>query len=114
MKLVGALLLAAACAGSSSPKPPVDKPGRAERLQIGDLEAYVLEDGHIVVPNDGQLLGFGRPLSETAEVLAAAGLPRDKIRLDIQCLVVKTGSPRRVAASARRPHCAIHNRPVSA
>src|SRR5215208_6509814 len=91
MKLVVALLLAAACSGSSPPKAPAETSGRAERLQIGDLEAYVLEDGHIVVPNDGQLLGFGRPPGETAEVLAAAGLPRDEIRLDIQCLVVKAG-----------------------
>ena len=90
MKLV-ALLLAAACTGSSSPKAPAERSGRAERLQIGDLEAYALEDGHIVLPNDGQVLGFGRPPSETAEVLAAAGLPRDEIRLDIQCLLVKAG-----------------------
>jgi glyoxylase-like metal-dependent hydrolase (beta-lactamase superfamily II) len=91
MKLVVALGLAAACAGSSSPKSPAEPSGRAQRLQIGRLEAYALEDGHLVVPNDGQLLGFGRPPSETAEVLAAAGLPRDKIRLDIQCLLVRSG-----------------------
>jgi glyoxylase-like metal-dependent hydrolase (beta-lactamase superfamily II) len=60
-------------------------------VQIGHLEAYVLADGHLVVPNDGQLLGFGRPASETAALLAAAGLPRDEIRLDIQCLLVKAG-----------------------
>lgn len=89
---VVALLLATACSSSSpSPKPPAEKTGRAERLQIGDLEAYALEDGHLVVPNDGKLLGFGRPPSETAEVLAAAGLPRDTIRLDIQGLLVKSG-----------------------
>jgi glyoxylase-like metal-dependent hydrolase (beta-lactamase superfamily II) len=91
MKLVGVLLLAVACASSSSPKMPAEKSGRAERLQIGKFEAYALEDGYIVFPNDGQLLGLGRPPSETAEVLAAAGLPRDKIRLDIQCLLVKAG-----------------------
>lgn len=93
MKLSVALwLLAAACSSSSSsPRAPADQRGRAERLQIGTFEAYALEDGHLVVPNDGQLLGFGRPPSETAEVLAAAGLPRDTIRLDIQCLLVKAG-----------------------
>jgi len=91
VKLVVALVLAAGCAGSSSPKAPAGKSGRAERLQLGGLEAYALEDGHIVVPNDGQLLGFGRPPSEIAGVLAAAGLPRDEIRLDIQCLLVKAG-----------------------
>ena len=91
MKIVVALLLAAACSGSSSspPKPPAETLGRAERLQIGNLEAYALADGHLVVPNDAQLLGVGHPPSEIADVLAAAGLPRDKIRLDIQCLLVK-------------------------
>ena len=91
MKLVVAVLFVAGCAGAASPKPPVEVAGRAERLQIGGLEAYVLEDGHLVLPNDGQVLGFGRPPSETAEVLAAAGLPRDQLRLDIQCLLVKAG-----------------------
>jgi glyoxylase-like metal-dependent hydrolase (beta-lactamase superfamily II) len=93
MKLsVVALSLAAACSASSpSPQAPAAKSGRAERLEIGDLEAYALEDGHLVVPNDGKVLGFGRPPSETAEVLAAAGLPRDTIDLDIQCLLVKAG-----------------------
>jgi glyoxylase-like metal-dependent hydrolase (beta-lactamase superfamily II) len=93
MKLsVALLLLAAACSSPpSSPRAPADKPGRAERLQIGNLEAYALSDGHLIVPNDGQLLGLGRPPSEIADLLAAAGLPRDKIRLDIQCLLVKAG-----------------------
>jgi glyoxylase-like metal-dependent hydrolase (beta-lactamase superfamily II) len=92
MKLPVAWLLVAACSGSSqAPQAPAESPGRAERFQIGSLDAYALADGHLVVPNDGQLLGFGRPPSETAEVLAAAGLPRDEIRLDIQCLLVKAG-----------------------
>jgi glyoxylase-like metal-dependent hydrolase (beta-lactamase superfamily II) len=85
------LWLVAACAGSPSPKTPAEKLGRAERLPIGNLEAYALEDGHLVLPNDGKMLGVGHPPSETADVLAAAGLPRDKIRLDIQCLLVKAG-----------------------
>lgn len=93
MKLsLALLLLATACSGSSSsPKVPAEKSGRAERLQLGILEAYALEDGHLVVPNDGKLVGFGHPPSEIGEVLAAAGLPRDTIRLDIQCLLVKAG-----------------------
>jgi glyoxylase-like metal-dependent hydrolase (beta-lactamase superfamily II) len=91
MKLSLALWLLAACSGSPSPKAPAATPGRAERLQIGTLEAYALEDGAIVVPNDGKTFGLGRPPSETADVLAAAGLPRDKIRVDIECLLVKAG-----------------------
>ncbi len=91
MKLVVAVVLATACAGSSSPRPPTPTSGHASRLQLGALEAYALEDGRLVVPNDGQVLGVGRPPGETADVLAAAGLPRDTITLDIQCLLVKAG-----------------------
>ena len=95
MKLVVALVLAG-CAGPSSPSPSpspptVPQPGRAERLQIGSLDAYVLEDGHLALPNDGKLLGFGQSPDEIGTLLAAAGLPRDPIRLDIQCLLVKGG-----------------------
>lgn len=89
----GALLLVAACSGAPAPagKPASNGPARAERVQIGALEAYALADGHLVVPNDGKLLGFERPPAETADLLAAAGLPRDQIRLDLQGLLVKTG-----------------------
>ncbi|HEY5935742.1 MAG TPA: MBL fold metallo-hydrolase [Kofleriaceae bacterium] len=87
---VAALLIATACSSSSpAPKSPPEQAGRVQRFQIGNLEAYALADGHLVVPNDGKLLGFGRSPSEIADVLAAAGLPRDDIRLDIQCLLVK-------------------------
>jgi len=87
-------VLSAACASapspptSSPPTSPPASPGRAERLRIGALDAYALEDGHLIVPNDGQLLGVGRAPSETGALLAAAGLPRDTIRLDVQCLLV--------------------------
>lgn len=94
MKVPVALsFLIAACASASPPPPsaPAQKQGRAERFEVGNLEAYALEDGYLDLPNDGQMLGFGRPASETAAVLAAAGLPRDTIRLDIQCLLVKAG-----------------------
>jgi glyoxylase-like metal-dependent hydrolase (beta-lactamase superfamily II) len=88
-----AVVLLAAC--SSSPTaPPASPPattGRAERFTIGDLEAYVLEDGHLILPNDGQSFGVGRSTDETGDLLASAGLPRDAIRLDIQCLLVKAG-----------------------
>lgn len=91
MKLVISVVLATACAGTSSPRPPAEAGGRAERVKIGDLEAYALEDGYLSWPNDGQVLGVGQRLGEIAELLAAAGLPRDTIRLDLQCLLVKAG-----------------------
>lgn len=85
-----AILWFAACSGLPSPRAPVKESGHAARFQIGILEAYALEDGHLTVPNDGKLLGLGHSPSETAELLAAAGLPLDTIRLDIQCLLVRT------------------------
>lgn len=63
--------------------------GRAVRVPIGTLEAYALADGHLVLPNDGTLLGVGHAPREIGDVLAAAKLPRDTIQLDIQCLLVK-------------------------
>lgn len=75
------LVLVAAC---SSPA----KPGRAERVSIGALDAWVLDDGPLTVPNDGETFGVGHPPDEVGDVLAAAGLPRDEIRLDLQCLLV--------------------------
>ena len=90
MKLHALLLLATACSSSSpSPKPPAAKAGHAAPFRIGSLDAYALEDGDLVLPNDGKTFGLGRPTSEIGDVLAAAGLPRDEIRLDIQCLLVK-------------------------
>jgi len=83
------VVLLAACA--SAPKTSVEPPGRAQRVSIGSIEAYALADGHLALPNDGALFGVGHPPSETGDVLAAAGLVRDTIHLDIQCLLVKAG-----------------------
>ena len=89
-RLVFAALLAG-CASSPRSQPPATAAGRIQRLDLAGLSAYALEDGHIIVPNDGLLLGLDHAPSETAELLATAGLPRDQIRLDIQCLLVKAG-----------------------
>jgi glyoxylase-like metal-dependent hydrolase (beta-lactamase superfamily II) len=90
--LVVGLLVVAACSGSSPPpEVPAGTAGRAQRFSIGELEAYAVSDGHLEIPNDGTLLGLGRPPDEIGGVLAAAGLARDTIRLDIQSLLVKAG-----------------------
>jgi len=83
-------LVAVACASPANPKPPSETPPRAEKIAIGRLEAYAVADGTLESPNDGRTFGLGRPTREVGDVLAAAGLPRDKIRLDIQCLLVKS------------------------
>lgn len=82
----------AACSSApSSPKSPVERTGRAERIQIGSLEAYAVSDGDLVIPNDGKTFGVGRQQSEIDAVLAAAKLPRDPLHLELQSLLVKTG-----------------------
>lgn len=102
---VTALALAAslaACASATSPQgtdtpdiPPrsgkIAAPGRVQPFHVGALEAFALHDGDIDVANDGKTLGLGRPTSEVAEVLSAAGLDGDRATLSIQPLVVKAG-----------------------
>jgi glyoxylase-like metal-dependent hydrolase (beta-lactamase superfamily II) len=85
-----ALVLASACSSTGSKSPAVPA-GRAQSFQVGNLEAFALADGHYTIANDGSVLGFGRPPSDTGDVLAAAGLSRETFRLDIQSLLVKAG-----------------------
>jgi glyoxylase-like metal-dependent hydrolase (beta-lactamase superfamily II) len=49
-----------------------------------------LRDGALEFPNDAKTFGVGRTREEVSALLAAAGLPTDKLRLSIQPLVVKT------------------------
>lgn len=87
LPVVGLVVVASACSKGPVSAPDASTP-RVERFQIGLLETYVLEDGEVVVPNDGKLLGVGQSPAEIGDLLAAAGLARDTIRLDIQCLLV--------------------------
>lgn len=78
-----------AAAGSSVTPPP-----RAEgvsRFKIGSLDAAALLDGTITTPNDGKTFGIGRPASEVAAALKAAGLREDQLELSIQPLLVRNG-----------------------
>ncbi|HEY4180466.1 MAG TPA: MBL fold metallo-hydrolase [Kofleriaceae bacterium] len=63
--------------------------GHATAFKIGALDAWSIEDGSIEGPNDGKTLGVGVAPEEINKVLAAAGLPTDKIQLGIQALLVK-------------------------
>lgn len=62
------------------------------RFKVGELELMALRDGGADLPNDNKVLGVGRTPQEVAEVLAAAGLPTDKLSLSIQPLLVRTGA----------------------
>jgi glyoxylase-like metal-dependent hydrolase (beta-lactamase superfamily II) len=66
--------------------------GQIQRFRIGELEAVALKDGDIDIPNDGKTLGIGRSTAEVGDLLAAAGLPRERTELSIQPLLVKDGA----------------------
>jgi glyoxylase-like metal-dependent hydrolase (beta-lactamase superfamily II) len=59
-------------------------------FRIGELSAVALRDGYFEFPNDLKIFGIGRTQDEVNAVLAAEGLPTDKLLLGVQPLLVKT------------------------
>jgi len=101
--LVAALAIAACSRKEEAPKEAAAEPAPApvaeaaaalskysEEFKIGELSARALRDGHIEVPNDNKVFAVGRTPEEVAAVLSAAGLPTDKLGLDIHPLLVNT------------------------
>ncbi len=82
-----------------APPPPLDVTADAQapdsadvhRFNIGSLEAVVLRDGDIHVPNDGKALGIGVPKADVDAVLSRAGEPTDTVHLSVQALLVRSG-----------------------
>lgn len=62
------------------------------RFRIGALEALALKDGDIDVANDGKTFAIGRPATDVAALLTAAGQPADVLHLSIQPLLVRSGA----------------------
>lgn len=60
-------------------------------FRVGELSAAALSDGGIEVPNDNQVFGVGRTPEEVTAVLAANGLPGDKLSLAVHPLLVTAG-----------------------
>ena len=58
-------------------------------FRIGELSAFALRDGYFEFPNDLKIFGLGRTQQEVGAVLAAEGLPTDKLMLSVQPLLVK-------------------------
>lgn len=95
---IAALLAVCACSPKTQPAAPA-KTAQAQapeaegvfRFKIGALDAAAVLDGTITAANDGKTFGVGRPASDVAEVLKAAGLPEDKLQLSIQPLLVRSG-----------------------
>src|SRR5690606_3267535 len=102
LALAGAIAIAcAACAQPSSPAgaqavpadadtAPVQSPD-VHRFTIGALQAVVLRDGDITLPNDGSIVAMGEPKAEVDALLEAAGESTDPLRLAIQALLVEAG-----------------------
>ena len=93
---LGLLLVAglAACSGKQPEPAPAPEPAApvsqdVRQFSIGGMTGIAVRDGGLELPNDNKVLGVGRTPEEVAEVLAAAGLPTDKLNLSIQPLVVK-------------------------
>lgn len=71
--------------------PSTTAPADVHRFQIGSLQAAVLRDGAITVPNDGSTLAMGQAKAEVDALLQAAGVATDPLELSIQGLLVQAG-----------------------
>ena len=84
-----AATLVAVATTAVAAEPP--RPPAAEAFRIGKLQAWSLRDADFGIPNDGKTFGADVGPAEVSKVLAAAGRPIDKIPVDIDALLVKTG-----------------------
>ena len=87
--LLAATVPAASTAAQPTPAAPAEAP---ERFKIGALDAVALLDGTMSVANNGKVFGVGRPTSDVAATLQAAGLPTDQLSLSLQPLLVRSGA----------------------
>ena len=68
---------------------PVAIAAAAKSFKLGALDISVLRDGALNIPNDGSIFGLNAKPADVAAVLRAAGAPTDKIRLDIDALLIR-------------------------
>jgi hypothetical protein len=80
---------AAPVAEAAPPAPP--KPANVSTFMIGQLSASALRDGTLEFPNDNKIFGVGHTPEDVAALLSAAGQATDKIHLDLDPLLVKSG-----------------------
>lgn len=93
-------LTVAACSQPAEKAAPAEAPAAATAtpasaniwpFRIGQLEAVVLRDGQLTIPNDNKALGVGQTPEAVAAVLTAAGLPGDSLTLSINPLLIRDG-----------------------
>lgn len=103
--LISAALVAglvAACAPATTPATepaatpaapaiaPIPASADVHPFTIGELQAAALRDGGLETPNDNKTLAINKTKADVDAVLAANGLPTDKLSLSVQPLLVKT------------------------
>ena len=76
--------------GAAAPAEPAAHPD-VHRFAIGALQAAMLRDGDIRVPNDGGIVALGQPKAEVDALLRAAGQPLETLHLSVQSLLVRHG-----------------------
>ncbi len=69
---------------------PIPASADVHPFTIGELQAAALRDGGLETPNDNKTLAINKTKADVDAVLAAAGLPTDKLSLSVQPLLVKT------------------------
>lgn len=63
----------------------------AKSVKLGAIAISVLRDGGLAIPNDGSVFGLNANPAAVAKTLREAGAPTDKIRLDIDTLLIRMG-----------------------
>lgn len=81
---------AANSAHHAAPPRPAEPQG-VHRFAIGDFRAYALEDGGMEFVNDTRTFGIGQKPEDVSALLAAAGLPTEKLSVDLHPLLVEAG-----------------------
>ena len=81
---------AAAPAPAPAAEPaPAPKVENTKPLMVGDLQAMAVRDGFVEFPNDNKVFGVGKTPEDVAALLSGAGLPTDKLHLDVDPLLVQ-------------------------
>jgi glyoxylase-like metal-dependent hydrolase (beta-lactamase superfamily II) len=61
----------------------------ARAFKLGAIDVAALRDTALAIPNDGSIFGVNASPDAVAKVLSGAGAPTDKVRLDVNALLVR-------------------------
>ena len=70
---------------------PVTAPPQMKSFKLGAFTVVALRDATFVAANDNKVIGVGLTHDAVAAELKKAGLPEDRIELNVGALLVKTG-----------------------